>query len=249
MQFADLNPTQWLLCVVVAACVGMAKTGFGGLGTVALVIMALVLPARASTGVLLTLLIVGDLFAVRAFHRYADWPMILRLLPAAFVGIVSGWWLMPRVPDVAFRPLLGGVILALTAVLLIQRARPRISAALAENRTLALLAGWAGGVTTMIANAAGPVMALYLLACRVPKMAFVGTSAWFFLVINLVKVPFSVQLGLITRDSLLLTLALVPAVAAGALSGRWLLGRINQQWFEMLLIAFTVIAGVRLLLG
>ncbi len=249
MQLADLSPTQWLLCAVVAACAGMAKSGFSGLGTVGLVVMALVLPARESTGVLLTILIGADVFAVRAFHRHADWRMIVRLLPPALVGIVVGWWLMPRVPDAAFRPLLGGLILALTALLLVQRARPGISGALAAHRGLAWLAGGMGGATTMLANAAGPVMSLYLLACRLPKLAFVGTSAWFFFVVNLTKVPFSVQLGLITRDSLLLTVALLPAVALGAFCGRWLLGRINQRLFEALLIAFTVLAAGRLLLG
>lgn len=249
MHLVSLTPTQWLLCAVVAACAGMAKSGFSGLGTVGLVIMALVLPARESTGVLLTILIAADVFAVRAFHRHAEWRLIVRLLPPALVGILCGWWLMPRVPDAGFRPLLGGLILALTALLLVQRARPQIANAVAGHRGLAWGAGWMGGVTTMVANAAGPVMSLYLLACRLPKMAFVGTSAWFFFVINLSKVPFSIQLGLITRDSLLLTLALLPAVALGAFCGRWLLGRINQRLFEALLIAFTVLAALRLLLG
>jgi uncharacterized membrane protein YfcA len=106
--------------------------------------------------------------------------------------------------------------------------------------------GWLGGSTTMLANAAGPVMTIYLLACRLPKMEFVGTGAWFFFVVNLTKVPFSVALGLITRDSLLLTLTLVPFVILGGFSGRWILQRINQRLFEALLIGFTVLAALRL---
>ena len=101
----------------------------------------------------------------------------------------------------------------------------------------------------MLANAAGPVMTIYLPACRLPKMELVGTGAWFFFVVNLAKVPCSVKLGLITRDSLLLTAALVPAVVLGAWSGRWILQRINQRLFNALLFAFTVIAALKLLLA
>ncbi|MDD5198855.1 MAG: sulfite exporter TauE/SafE family protein [Terrimicrobiaceae bacterium] len=249
MHLAAFTSAQWLLCAAAALCIGMAKTGFGGISAVALVLMALVMPARESTGVLLTILIVGDIYAVCAFHRHANWRVVLRLLPAAFLGIFAGWILMPLVPDGAFRPLLGGVTLALIGLLFIQRALPRLATAVSARPAFGWIAGWTGGVTTMIANAAGPIMAIYLLACRLPKMEFVGTGAWFFFVVNLIKVPFSASLGLITRDSLLLTLALAPLVAAGAFLGKWLLLRINQSLFETLLLAFTLLAAVRLLLG
>lgn len=243
------TPAQWLLCAAVALSAGMAKTGFSGMGTVALVLMALVMPARESTGALLTILIVADVCAVRAFHHHANWCVVLALLPPAFVGIVCGWWLMPHVPEHLFRPLLGGITLALIGLLLVQRALPRLADFVSGRPALGWLAGWTGGVTTMLANAAGPIMAIYLLACRLPKMELVGTGAWFFFVVNVTKVPFSAGLGLIDAQSLLLTLVLAPLVVCGAVFGKWLLVRINQRMFEALLIAFTVLAAVRLLLG
>ncbi len=246
---AAFTPAQWLLCALVALCAGMAKTGFSGLGTVALVLMALVLPARESTGALLTILIVADTYAVFAFHRHANARVVLRLLPPAFLGILAGWLLMPLVPDRLFRPLLGGITLALIALLLAQRAMPRLARVVSERPSFGWIAGWVGGVTTMVANAAGPIMAIYLLACRLPKMELVGTGAWFFFVVNVSKVPFSAALGLIDRGSLELTLVLAPLVALGAFFGKWLLARINQAWFEAMLIAFTVLAAGRLLAG
>ena len=107
--------------------------------------------------------------------------------------------------------------------------------------------GIMAGVTTMLANAAGPVMALYFLAIALPKLEFVGTSAWFFLAINLFKVPFSVGLGLIHSQTLLFNAVLVPAIVIGLLSGRWLVTRIPQKLFDALLLTFVGIAALRMI--
>jgi uncharacterized membrane protein YfcA len=109
--------------------------------------------------------------------------------------------------------------------------------------------GVLAGFTTLIANAAGPLMAVYLLALRLPKLEFIGTSAVYFLLLNLFKVPFMVDLGLITGSSLWVNLLLAPAVWIGALIGRWLVQRINQRWFEILTLGFTAVAGLRLVLA
>ena len=155
---------------------------------------------------------------------------------------------MPLVPEGAFRPFIGWLTLGLVALMILQRTT-RLSELAADRPVVAVPAGWFGGVATMLANAAGPVMAIYLLACRLPKLELVGTGAWFFFVVNLAKVPFSVALGLVDRRSLLLTLALVPAVVVGGFSGRWILDRIDQRLFEWLLLAFTLAAALRLILG
>ena len=232
-----------------AVCIGLSKTGFGGVGMLAVLLMAQVMPARESTGAVLPLLIVADVFAVHAFRRFAIWRHLFKLLPPAFLGIVSGWWLMPRIPDGVFGPVIGWMVLALLALTVVQKLFWRVSASAAEHPAIAWPAGWAAGVTTMLANAAGAVMTIYLLACRLPKYEFVGTAAWFFFIVNMLKVPFSVSMGLISPPSLLLDLLLVPAVVAGVASGRFFLGRINQQAFEWLMILFSFAGGLRLILG
>ena len=246
LELHDFTAGAWALVALAALFVGMAKAGFSGLGMVAVVLMALVMPARQSTGELLTILITADVFAVLAFRRHAVWPHVLRLLPAALVGIVCGWLLMPLVPEGAFRPFIGWLTIALLVLMVLQRTTPLAQAA-ASHPAIAIPTGWLGGVTTMLANAAGPIMTIYLLACRLPKLELVGTGAWFFFIINLAKVPFSIRLGLIDRSSLLLTLAVAPVVIVGGFSGRWILRRINQRVFEWLLLAFTLIAALRLI--
>ena len=120
---------------------------------------------------------------------------------------------------------------------------PRNPLRILVTATLGGLAGW----TTMVANAAGPVMTIYLLAVGFAKDQFMGTSAWIFCVINLSKVPFSYSLGLINWHSLGFNLVLLPAVALGALGGRWLLGLVSQIWFERLLLLSAVLAALRLI--
>lgn len=231
-----------------ALCVGIAKGGFGGAGMLAVLLMASAWPARESTGIILPMLIVGDLMAVRMFHRHARAKIVFRLLLPAWVGVICGWWVMPRIEASAFRPLIGWVALILVAMVILQRVCPRAILAV-EKRRYAWPIGWAAGVTTMLANAAGPVTTIYMLACRLPKMEFVGTSAWFYLAINLSKVPFSASLGLVTPQTLLLNAAMAPIILLGVIGARALLLRVNQTLFEWLMIVFTVAGAVRLIMG
>jgi len=232
--------------VLAAACVGLAKGGFGGMGMLAVLLMAVVWPARESTGVVLPMLITGDVVAVMIFHRHARMAIIVRLLPPALAGIVCGWWVMPRIDGAVFGVLIGWLALLLTLLLIVQRAMPGLVLRV-EKKRYSWPLGWAAGVATMLANAAGSVTTIYLLACRLPIMEFVGTSTWFFLAVNLAKIPFSASLGLITPDTLLLNLLVAPVVVAGVFAARWLLGKINQATFEWLMILFTVVAALRLI--
>ncbi len=243
-----LTPTQWLLVAVAALCIGLAKSGFGGIGFVSVLIMAQVLPAKESTGAILPMLIVADIFAVVAYRKHTVWSHLFRLMLPTALGIVSGWLLMPRIPDQHFGHLMGWITLALMALVIVQKTLPSVLTFAVDHPGFAWPIGWLTGVTTMLANAAGPVMTLYLLAARLPKYEFVGTAAWFFLIINVVKIPFSYSLGLIHPSSLTMNLILIPLIVAGIMLGRWLLGKINQVAFEWLMIGFTFLGALRLIL-
>jgi len=236
-----------MFAALAALCIGVSKTGFSGVGMAAIVLMAQVLPPRESTGAVLPMLILADLFAVQAYHRHADRRVVVRLLPPALLGVVSGWLLMPHIPGAGFGRMIGWLTLGLIALVLAQKLAPSVVNLAAEHPGVAWPLGWLTGSTTMLANAAGPVMTIYLLACRLPKLEFVGTGAWFFLAVNLIKVPFSASLGLINPASLNLNLCLAPAVAAGIFLGKWLLGKINQAVFEWLMIGFCLLGALRLL--
>ena len=245
MNLPLLSPYQWTLALLAALCVGLAKSGLAGFGMLPVLLMAEIMPARESTGALLPMLICGDVLAVAIFRRHAQWRYILRLLPPACLGIVAGYFLMEKIPGSVFRPIIGWIVLLLAGLHLWRKRNPSTFRHVPHSRWFAWLMGGISGVTTMIANAAGPVMAIYLLALDLPKFEFVGTGAWFFLVINLLKVPFSARLGLISPHSIALNIVLFPVVACGIWAGSKLVKIIPQILFEAIALVFAVAAAIR----
>jgi uncharacterized protein len=247
MHFPELTSSQWLLAMLAALCAGLAKSGFSGIGMLTVLLMARVVPAYESTGIVLPLLICGDIFAVGAYRKHAKWGHIWKILPPALAGICAGYFLMPHIPRRIFGPVIGGIVLTMVLLQYLRQFRPATFAAMPHTRWFAWVMGAWSGVTTMMANAAGPVTALYLLAVNLPKYELVGTGAWFFLIINIVKLPFSSSLGLVNRDSLALNIALVPFVFAGIFLGRILIRHVPQRLFEQILLLSAGAASLRLL--
>ena len=237
---------QWALGALGAFLVGLSKTGIPGLGILNVAIFALVFPARESVGLVLVILICGDIVAVSTYRHDASWPHLIRLFPWAAAGIVAGYFALGRVDDGQMRHLIGVILLSLVVFQYIRSRRPGgpDSEAQPPGPWLAPIAGISAGFTTMVANAAGPVMVLYLLAMRLPKLVFIGTAAWYFLLLNLFKVPFSASLGLINSSSLGVSLLLGPFAMIGALVGRPIAERLNQRLFELIALGLTFVAAL-----
>ena len=242
----ELLPWQWGLVVLGALLIGVSKTGIAGLGVLAVAIYANILPARQSTGIILPMLICADVVAVAAYRRHAVWGHLWPLFPWVVVGVVTGYFTMGHINDAQVRRGIGAILLVMVALHFWRRQRAG-NEPVPHTLWFSALTGVLAGFTTMLANAAGPVMILYMLAVGLPKMEFLGTGAWYFLIVNLFKVPFSFQLGLITPGTLHFNAVLLPAVIAGALLGRLVVKRINQMWFETLALALTLVASARLL--
>jgi uncharacterized membrane protein YfcA len=241
----DVSTVGWLALAVAAFLVGLAKTSIGGLAALSVAVFAAVLPARESTGTLLPLLIVGDVLAVATYRQHANWPLLRRLLPWVALGLPLGAAFVATVADDTMRRSIAVLLLVLLAMQVVSGRRdgqPR-----AHSPALPAGVGVAAGFCTMVANAAGSVMAQYLLLMRAPKLAFLGTSAWFFLVVNLAKLPFTGALGLVSGPLLLLDLALAPLVVAGGLVGRRVARGLQQHHFEGWTIGLTAVSCLALL--
>lgn len=253
MPMPDLTADAWLWLTLAAFLVGFAKTAIGGVAALAVVIFASVLPARESTGALLPLLLCGDLVAVTYYRRHADWGTLLRLVPGVVPGLVLGAAFIAVVDNDVMVRGIGLVLLVMTGLHLWQR-RGRGTgpleavAAIRPHVAVTLLVGLAAGFATMTANAAGAVMTVYLIMAGLRKLELLGTGAWFFLAVNLAKVPFSAGLSLISTDSLVTDVLLVPAMLAGAAVGVAVIHRVSQRGFELAALALTAVASMILLL-
>jgi uncharacterized membrane protein YfcA len=245
----DLTLVAWLLLGAAALLVGFAKTAIGGVAAVSVAVFAAVLPAKDSTGALLPLLLIGDLVAVGSYRRHASWPTLLRLFPSVGAGVVLGSVFVARVDDAVMRRTIGILLLGLVAVHLWQRRHGEQPVAATDGRAHPRTIGFGllAGFTTMVANSGGAVMSLYLLSAGLGVLGFLGTTAWFFFLVNLFKVPFSVRLGLLTPESLVLDAVLAPAVLVGAALGRAVVRRIDASRFEALVLVFTVASSLNLL--
>lgn len=245
----DLSVLDLSVLAIGAVLVGFAKTAISGVGAISVALFAAVLMAKSSTGALLPLLLVGDLVAVRTYRRHADWATLLRLFPSVAMGVLIGAVFVARVDDTAMRRTIGVLLLGLVAVHLAQRQFGGDAPEVPSRRRrhgVALVFGLLAGFTTMVANAGGPVMSIYLLSSGAGMMGFLGTTAWFFFLVNAFKVPFSVGLGLISAGSLGLDAVLIPAVLAGAFVGRRVVRGLDQILFDRLVIVFTVVSSLNL---
>ena len=240
----ELNLFGWVVVALCAVMVGISKTGLPGMGILFVPLMAMVIPAKQSTGMVLGILILADVFAVSYYRRAAMWRHIIRLIPATLVGIVAGYFVMKVISDAQLKPIIGVIVVAMLAV---NWWRNRGGEDIPTQWWFAEVMGFFAGLTTMMANAAGPVMIVYLLAMRLPKVEFVGTSAWFFFIVNWLKVPFSMHLGLINVESIKLGFVMLPFIIIGAVLGIVALKKMPQKVFEITIRLLALVAAIKLL--
>lgn len=232
----DFTLMQWTLVVIAAFCAGVSKAGLAGVGLLGVTFMAAAVPGRSSSGIVLPLLIFADVMAASTFREHVQWSQIRRLAWPICAGIFVGWGLLMAIPDAAFRPVVGSLVLGMLILQVARQRFPGFDAALPHSKIFAWVTGLLTGTATMVANAAGPIASTYLIILSLPKHHFVHTMAWLFLLVNVFKVPFSVHLGLINVGSLTLNLCLVPAVIVGLWFGKWLLERVPQKAFQAIVL-------------
>ncbi len=237
---------QWLVLILCGVLIGTAKAGIAGTGLMIVPIMAYVFGGKVSTGLVLPMLIMADVFAVLHYHRHARWRHIVRLIPWAIAGILVGVWIGGSVSDAVFQKIMATIIFMGIAVMIWQDFRKK--RALPNARWFAPATGSIGGFATMMGNAAGPVMSLYLLSMRLPKLNFIGTAAWFFFFVNVFKVPFHVLFWkTITLETAALNLVLTPAILGGVWVGIRIVKIIPETAYRILVITTTLVSAVLLI--
>lgn len=242
----NLSYLELSILAAVGVLIGMAKTGVQGMNMIAVPLLAIIFGGRESTGIMLPILIFADFFGVRHYHQHAEWHHLRRLLPLAFIGVIIATISGAYINDEIFLRIMA-VIIILSLVIMIwrEKSKPEVPTSI----WFVVIAGVAGGFTTMIGNLAGSVMALYLLAMQIPKNHMIGTAAWFFLVINISKLPFHIFVWeTITFQSFLLDVMIIPAIALGAFLGIRITKLISEEVFRLFVICMTAVGVVAMIL-
>ncbi len=242
----ELTGFEVILVITCAILIGMAKTGISGAGMVVIPVMATIFGGKVSTGIVLPLLSMADIFAVSYYHRHANWSYILKLLPWTVVGVLIGIYVGDNIPDSVFKDIMGFIVIGSVGILVWRDIKKDVR--VPGGVLFPILMGLAGGFATMVGNAAGAIMALYLLSMRLPKNKYIGTAAWFFMIINLFKIPFHIWVWeTIDRHSFTLNLVLLPAIALGAFAGIYIVRIIPEKAYRIFLLVTTAISAIVLI--
>jgi len=246
LQSYDLTSAQWMVAVLCGVLVGLAKTGLGAAGMLTVPLMAGIFGGKPSAGILLPMLCMADVFGVSWYHRHAEWKYIRRLMPWTMAGILLGLFVGAEISDNQFKAVIALIIL-FGMPLIVWRERKGDDLQVPDYRWFSAVTGLVGGFSTMIGNAAGPVLALYLISMRLPKNSYIGTSAWFFMIVNLLKVPLHVFFWhTITPRTLVFDLSLLPAIVAGAFLGVTVVVYIPEKPYRIFIMAATTLAALKL---
>ncbi|MGV8979613.1 sulfite exporter TauE/SafE family protein [Clostridium sp.] len=244
----DLSTWQWAWVIISAFLVGFSKTGISAFMMPVIPIIASVFGGKESTGVILPILLIGDVFALYYYNRHAKWKNIKKLLPWTFIGLVFGVIVGNYIDDKQFKMVIAISVLVCLFTLIYTEKKGE-SLKIPKIFWLYALAGIATGFTSMIGNAAGPIFSVYLLTMNFKKNDFMGTTAWFFFIINMSKVPLQIFFWHnISTKTVILSIGMIPAIAVGALLGMLMIKRIDEKNFRLIIIVVTGIAAVRLLM-
>lgn len=242
----QLDFWKWAIAAFCAFSVGVAKTGVPGLGILAVPLFVLAVgDARLSAGWLLPLLVVADAYAAWYYRKQRATRALFSLLPWVLCGWTIGAVVL-RYPENVIRPIVGAIIFSILILFLLRRRG--IDPTPVGAKWSSGVYGTAAGFATMVANASGPIMNVYLLSQKLPREQFVATGAWFFLAVNVSKLPVYAWQKLISKESLIFDAALVPAVLAGALVGRRVLKIMPESVFIASVTVLAFIATILLFL-
>lgn len=244
----EISLTSWILAFAAAFVIGLSKSGIKGITVINVTFMALAFGARESTGIVVPLLILADIFAVIYYNRHTQWNYIFKVLPWMILGIVIGAYIGKDLPEGIFKIAMA-IIIIITVIIMYWWDRRKVKT-VPTHWVFSSSIGTLAGITTMVGNLAGAFSNIYFLAMRLPKNHFIGTAAWLFLIINIIKLPFHIFIwNTISTDSLVLNLKLLPGIFIGFLVGIRIIKLINEVFFRKMILVLTALGAILILIG
>ena len=243
---SEITTLSWIMALTATFVVGISKAGIKGIAVVSVTLMALAFGAKESTGLVVPLLILADIFAVVYYNRHTQWKYIIRFLPWILAGILIGVIIGKDLDEDTFK--IGMAIIILCSVAMMYWWDRKKSKNVPSHWSFAGFIGILAGITTMIGNLAGAFSNIFFLAMRLPKNEFIGTAAWLFLIINVFKLPFHIwSWETITPETLLVNLKLAPAIFLGLFVGVRLVKIIKEDFYRKMILVLTAIGAILIL--
>lgn len=224
---------------------GFSKFSVGGMGLLILPIVMLAFPGPEALGVIVPLYLITDFMAISSYRKAIAWPVLLRILPLAFIGVILGGKFLQEIDPEQFVLVLGLIIILMIALGVYLDFRP---AKFMQKPITAYIMGLASGFISLVTNAAGPFVALFLLEQKLPKESYVSTRAWAFMFINLSKVPVLYSLSLINSDTLQAGMLAIPGLLIGSFLGHRFLKKVNPSQFKWLIRILAAVGAIKLFL-
>ncbi len=245
-SISEISTTSWILSFLAAFVIGLSKAGIKGIAIINVTFMAIAFEAKQSTGIVLPLLVVADVFAVIYYNRHTQWKYVAKFLPWMILGIILGSWVGMDLPVQTFK--IGmAIIIFLVLGIIIWWDQKKVEK-VPTHWAFASGVGTLAGFTTMVGNLAGPISNIYFLAMRLPKNQFIGTAAWLFLIINVFKLPFHFFIWeTISKETLLLDVKLIPGIILGFVLGIKLVKMINEAFFRKMILVLTALGAIIIL--
>ncbi|MFZ7125773.1 MAG: sulfite exporter TauE/SafE family protein [Desulfobacterales bacterium] len=242
----NLTPWQWFLAAICGLVIGASKSGLAGMGFLAFPMLADIFGTRTSTGVALPMLLLADVIAVAYYNRHADWKRLLKLMPWVMLGLLIALAAGNRASEKTFGTIFAVTLLSGMAVMLWRDLRKR-NVAVPDRPWFSGAMGLSAGFATMIGNAAGPMMSLYLLSMRLPRDIFIGTGAWFYLTVNVTKIPLHLFVWqTMSARTLAFNVATAPFIILGIVGGILVVRRIPEKIYRLLVLSSVSLAALLL---
>lgn len=247
-DFFQLSYSHWFLSFLGVFLLGFSKAGIKGIGVIIVLLMAFIFGGKTSTGILIPLMIVADIFAVIYYHRHTQWKLLIKLLPSMVIGVLIGVWFGNDISEQLFKHIMAIFILITVAIMIFMERKKNEN--IPTNKLFSNGMGLLSGITSMIGNLAGAFASIYFLAMRLPKNEFIGTAAWLFFIINIFKLPFHIFIWkTVTTETILLNIFLIPGVIIGFFVGIQLVKLIHNDLYRKFILAVTAIGAVIILIS
>lgn len=247
LQTYNLSLLQSISIGFAVFLLGLSRSGIKGVTIIVVLILAFIFGEKASTGILLPVLICGDIIAVIYYKRHVQWKYIKKLAPWMIIGVLVGVWIGNDISAFIFKKLMA--IIIVISVLIMFYLESKTSKKIPENKLFSTIMGFLAGFSTMVGNLAGPIASIYFLALRFPKTQFIGTVAWLFFMVNLFKLPFHIFVWeTISKETLALNLVLIPALILGFFSGTYLVKLISNINYRRFVLVVTAIGAIIMLI-